>query len=195
MLEGIVGAIEADGYEVILSGKTNFREDIFPEYKANRDPSHKPHWYKEIKEYLIKHHDAFVTDGEEADDLLGILQCSSEEETCICSIDKDLDMIAGWHYNWNKDSFYLVDQENADRNFFKQWLQGDKTDNIAGLAGVGPAKAEKILKNCSDNLSMAAEVMHQYATKGWKLNDVETTANLIWIRRGENSVYTDLWVS
>ena len=58
-----------------ISGKDNFREKvatILP-YKGNRDPLHKPKYYKEIREYLKDAYGAQVVDGQEADDEIGII--------------------------------------------------------------------------------------------------------------------------
>ncbi len=60
------------------------------------------------------------------------------------SIDKDLDMIRGWHYNFIKDKKYFIDDQQAIKHFYTQILTGDRVDNIIGLRGIGPKKAEKI---------------------------------------------------
>ena len=52
MIESIVASAGCDAHIIVLSGSTNHRLEVYPEYKANRDPSHKPYWYNEIKEYL-----------------------------------------------------------------------------------------------------------------------------------------------
>ena len=134
--------------EVFLSGKSNFRDDVatIKVYKGNRDPLHKPHWYNEIKEYLRSVWKAEEEEHLEADDILAKLQSNN---TCIVTTDKDLDQIAGWHYNWVKDILYEVSVEQAIHSKYIQILTGDSTDNIEGIPGVGPVSAEKCLKWCS----------------------------------------------
>ena len=134
--------------EIFLSGKTNFRDDLatIKIYKGNRDPLHKPHWYDEIKEYMQTVWQAEEVDNIEADDILANLQT---KDTCIVSTDKDLDQIAGWHYNWVKDSLYEVSTDQAIHSKYIQILTGDSTDNIEGIPGVGPVGAEKRLEWCS----------------------------------------------
>ena len=134
--------------EVFLSGKSNFRDDVatIKVYKGNRDPLHKPHWYNEIKEYLRSVWKAEEEEHLEADDILAKLQSNN---TCIVTTDKDLDQIAGWHYNWVKDILYEVSVEQAIHSKYIQILTGDSTDNIEGIPGVGPVSAEKCLEWCS----------------------------------------------
>ena len=144
------GDVEMD---IFLSGKTNFRNDLatIKVYKGNRDPLHKPHWYDEIKKYLKDVWDAEEVENLEADDILADIQDSAPElkGSCIVSTDKDLDQIAGWHYNWVKDTLYEVSVEQAIHSKYIQILTGDSTDNIEGIPGVGPVGAEKCLEWCS----------------------------------------------
>src|SRR3989304_526118 len=68
-LQSIIGAVGATSYKGFLTGEGNFREviSITRKYKGNRNPEHKPIYYKEIREYLINYWDAEVVDGMEAD--------------------------------------------------------------------------------------------------------------------------------
>lgn len=167
---------------LFLTGEGNFREKVAvtKPYKGNRDPLHKPKWYKEIKEYLIRYWNAEVVDGIEADDSLGIIQmeaynynkskhsrrgdprdiqaaCSGMhggKGTIICSNDKDMSQIPGWHYDFTKKNKYWVSEEEADRWFYIQLLAGDPTDNIPGIPGVGIKTAQKLLKDCTTEKEM-----------------------------------------
>ena len=141
----ILERLEAKDYIVYLSGDTNFRDEIAKtkKYKGNRDKYRKPAWYDEIRTYLINTWKAEVVNGIEADD--AVADALDEEHKCIVSIDKDLNQIAGWHYNWVKDELYNVEPFEAQRCFWLQMIMGDVTDNIQGIPGYGPKKAEKYL--------------------------------------------------
>ena len=135
-------------FEIVLSGESNFRHDIAVTrpYKGNRDPNQQPTYKEQIKRFLREHWGAKVVEGIEADDYLGIVQCSSKEgSTIICTLDKDLDMIPGWHYNWVKEDFYNVFPDEAIRIYWTQVLTGDSTDNIEGIPGIGPKKARPLV--------------------------------------------------
>tara|TARA_R110002020_G_scaffold262081_1_gene476399 strand:+ start:712 stop:1551 length:840 start_codon:yes stop_codon:yes gene_type:complete len=133
--------------EVYLSSSLNYRDDVatIRVYKGNRDPSHKPHWYNEIKEYLKTVWKATEEEHLEADDILAKLQSNN---SCIVTTDKDLDQVSGWHYNWVKDILYEISTSQAIHSKYVQILTGDSTDNIEGIPGLGPVGAEKCLEWC-----------------------------------------------
>lgn len=85
-----------------------------------------------LKDHIVHEWRATVTDGNEADDVVGIVQCSTEG-TCISHIDKDINMIPGLHHNFNSGEFYSVSNEQAMRHFYFQLIMGDKVDNIPGF--------------------------------------------------------------
>ena len=176
----VVGS-KADSYKVYLTGKDNFRDNIATilKYKGNRDGSRRPHHYQNIRDYLVNSHKATVVHGMEADDALAMAQCRLYKDSglfgadllykdkhahsepvgapsVICSIDKDLDMVQGWHYNADKDQLYHTDNLTGWRLFYEQVLKGDGVDNIAGLHGIGNKTATKILAACQSR-----EELHQ----------------------------------
>ena len=178
LIDNILVNTEATEYRLFLSGKNNFRYTIYPEYKAHR-PKEKPFWLEKCRQYLIATFNAEVVDVQEADDALGIAQT---EDTIICSIDKDLLMIPGRHYNFVKDEFQEVTNDSGMRHFYMQCLTGDRSDNIKGIEQIGPKKAEKILTGCITEQELFNAVREAYS------NDAEFLMNgrVLWIRRKEN---------
>jgi 5'-3' exonuclease len=102
-----------------------------------------------------------VAVGIEADDLLALDQ---RDDTVICTRDKDLRMIPGWHYGWEcgqqreeflhqvtHDGELWLDGNKLRGNgmsfFYAQLLMGDTVDNIPGCPGIGPKKAYNALKD------------------------------------------------
>lgn len=151
----------SDEHTVFLTSedKSNFRYAIYPEYKANRKAP-KPQWYKELRAHLIADHQAVVVSGREADDAMADTQ---DEESCICTIDKDLDQVPGEHYDFVKKVRYTVSPTRGLRFFYYQLLTGDRTDNIPGIEGIGPKKAEKYLAGVeSDEQSLFRAVRGAY---------------------------------
>lgn len=141
-------------------------------YKGNRKDREKPKWYAEFREWLVWHRSAIMRYGEEADDRLGIDQYAAlidnlgrppghslsadllsvkdtpevVEHTIICTDDKDLNMIPGWHYRLRTQECYFCDEpghismDSGDKLwgegfmfFCGQLLTGDMTDNIPGV--------------------------------------------------------------
>ena len=132
---------------ILLSGPGNFRNDIATVrgYKANRKEDHKPHWYQQIRNYLTEQWDAEVIEGREADDECAILTYQGDGNSIICTIDKDLDQVPGWHYDYVKKVFYHTTPDEGAALFYKQVLSGDSTDNIPGCYKVGSAIASRIV--------------------------------------------------
>ena len=176
---------------LFIGGEGNYRKDILPDYKANRIGKPKPTHHKAIRDYLINNWDAFVVNGEEVDDKLGIIHCS-EEDTIICSGDKDMDCIPGLHYNWSPkkiaDGVYDLPQIEADRFFYLQCLTGDSTDGIPGLkksTGAIATKRKKApLLDCDNVLDMFNYVSGLYGEFDWL-----PIAQCLWIRREENQIW------
>tara|TARA_R100001086_G_scaffold176351_1_gene97324 strand:+ start:106 stop:948 length:843 start_codon:yes stop_codon:yes gene_type:complete len=138
-------------YVTFISGndqKPNFRAKVDPEYKANRDPKHKPTYLKELVDYLVKNHGGFVTQGCEADDFFGHAQSDAIQNgmvPVIVSIDKDLAQLPGIHYNLVKNELVDISKEDATLVFWRQMLEGDSVDNIKGVVGIGKVKAKKYI--------------------------------------------------
>lgn len=113
-------------------------------YKGNRKDKEKPKHFEMMHSYMLDEWEVEVSTGMEADDWMGKFQ--KGKQTIICTIDKDLDMIPGWHYNWKRYEIYHVSRYAAQLHFWTQMLTGDATDNIKGIYRVGPVKAAKIFE-------------------------------------------------
>jgi len=144
MMQDILADTGSTSYSVYLTGSGNFRREIAPSYKANRPDSRPKHW-EAVREFLVTQHKAVVCNGFEADDQLGIDQDKTHGATVICSIDKDLLQIPGKHYNFVKKIFQDVTYDEGIKALYIQSLVGDRSDNIFGVQGIGPVKAEKAL--------------------------------------------------
>lgn len=179
----ILEAVEATEFKIYLTAEndpTAFRKRIYPEYKANRIQP-KPKHYSAIRAYLQEHYDAEVCTELEADDALGIHQCSKMDalagsfgifrqfpevpkigESTICSIDKDLRQIPGNHYNFVKLESSYVTVGQGLLHFYTQLLTGDSSDNIKGVWKCGPVKAAQILAGADTEEEMFWRVYHAY---------------------------------
>ena len=144
MIQDILADTGSDSYSVYLTGTDNFRREIAPSYKANRPDERPAHW-QAVREFLVTHHKAEICNGHEADDQLGIQQDKERGTTVICSIDKDLLQIPGRHYNFVKKTFQEVGIDEGLEHLYLQSLVGDRSDNIIGVAGIGPVKAAQAL--------------------------------------------------
>ena len=183
LMRQILEATESEEYRSFLTGRGNFRKIINPEYKANRKDKEPPCYLQECRDYLIKEWNTVVSDGCEADDLLGIAQT---DETVICSLDKDLLMIPGTHFNWTKLQYTHVDQLDGLRTFYKQMLIGDRSDNIFGVDKIGPVKAAKLIDHLTDEMDMIDTVLDLY------VEDEERfimNAQCLWIMQNEDETW------
>lgn len=142
---------EVQTWELHLTGKLNFRTEVATTapYKGNRTAD-KPVHYHLLRNYLQTSWGASVSDGIEADDVLAIRATELGDDSIIVTLDKDLDQVVGWHYNFVKKIKYYIEKDEGLLNFYKQFLVGDKVDNIIGAKGIGPKKAEKLLEGKSE---------------------------------------------
>ena len=190
----IVQETEATSYNVYIGGTDNFRLSIYPKYKANRDPKAKPQWLEGCREQLLVEWGGWIVNGMETDDKLGMEQYASfsnplrngGEETVIASIDKDLLMIPGRHYNFVKQEFYNVSEHDGIKHFWFQMIMGDRVDNIPGYDGIMRATVPKFLapkitelNECKTPEEMEALVKEMYTDQ----EQFEINKKLIWICR------------
>jgi len=178
-----------DDFSGYVTGRTNFRYKIAneKEYKGNRSGARKPNHYEALRQYLIERWGFELSEGEEADDAIGIAAYTMKAGAfCIMSLDKDLDMLRGWHYNFVKDNLYYITEKEAIKHFYLQILTGDRVDNIPGLQGIGPVKAGKILKDCKNERQLFAAVLEAYEDN---LELLTERAQLLWIRRKAGEIW------
>lgn len=177
-----------EDYTGYLTGGNNFRVDLAKTavYKGNRKAP-KPKHYDALRKYLLEDWEFTLVEGQEADDAIGIRAYELDPgEFSICTIDKDLDMIRGNHYNFVKDLFYDVTEEEALFNFYKQILTGDRVDNIIGLKGIGDVKAKRILEECQNEKEMYLAVLEAYEGNEERVLE---NGQLLWIRRLPNQMW------
>lgn len=188
MINGIRDAVKLPNpMQLLFSGPGNFRYEIFPEYKANRNKSHRPYYESLLKETLVNDYGAEQTIGEEADDQLGIRQYTDwfngNDDSVLATLDKDLNMIPGLHYNWDKGTMTDVTLKAADRWFYTQLLMGDPTDGVQGIPGMGIKTAEKVLSYSDTPAEMYQMCLDTYADHGIDIETMHKYAKVLWIRR------------
>lgn len=140
-----IEAAECDSGIICLTGDANFRKVIEPTYKAGR--GEKPETLAAVKAMLAKDFDSRLVEGLEADDLMGIMMTNGRYPNAVAvSIDKDLRTIPGRHFNPVKKEAFVTSPAHADYLWLYQTLIGDVVDGYKGCPGIGPARAEKVLK-------------------------------------------------
>lgn len=197
-------------YAMILSDpnrsnqfRHKMKKDI--DYKGNRPPP--PAGLGYCKSILESYYLAGWAEGLEGDDLLGIFQ---DDNTIIASIDKDMRMIPGLHYNFDQDRIFRVsDPGNLKlyrgnskvrarkivgggfKWFCAQMLIGDTSDGIPGLKGIGPVSAYKYLNDSTDERSMwhIIETLYREQDQYHRLHE---TADMLWILREQDKTWRDI---
>jgi len=177
-------------FEFFITGRTppNYRETIAvtQPYKGNRTGTKKPEHINALRDRLVDYWGAEVAKGEEADDLIS-KRMTELGDDCICiSIDKDLDTVAGWHYNFRKNLRYYQDEEAALYFFYHQLLTGDRVDNIKGVHGIGAKKADKILDNTDGTeIGYWEACVDAHGSRERAIED----ATLLHMRRKDNEIW------
>lgn len=203
-LQTIINSCGDEGIIYLTDSGSNFRIDeassAFP-YKGHRKDAEKPKHLEAIRQHMIDKYNAKLQVGQEADDALAI--GAVQHGHGIATIDKDLDGVPGWHYNWKQERTYWVTEVEADRFFYTQLLTGDATDNIPGLFKRTGVKAMAKIKAPLEELEKPAE-MYQYVkqvymdaveSKGMTSDerDVErwllSQGRCLWMRRAEEETW------
>jgi 5'-3' exonuclease len=139
---------------------TSFRNDIYPDYKANRELpppelEQQFHYCRTLVESLGLA--GFSSDRYEADDLIGTIASGlrpSSFSAVILSADKDLAQLIGegdmlWDYARKRKYRYddVPGWLGVKANQVADWLAltGDSVDNIAGVPGIGAKTAAALL--------------------------------------------------
>jgi 5'-3' exonuclease len=140
----------------------SYRNEIYPEYKANREPAPEElkrqfRWARDVAESMGL--SCFADHRFEADDLIGTLAAHWRDRghpVCIITSDKDLTQLVDkndswWDFTRNqklshssiKEKFGVYPEQIADYLA----LTGDSVDNIPGVPGVGPKSAAALLSH------------------------------------------------
>lgn len=153
--------------------ETCFRNDIYPDYKANRDPAP-----EELKLQFDRCREVtralgcreFASPRFEADDIIGTLVHRMRAQglrSTILSRDKDLLQLldagdALWDFTGGKKTAYKDVRGRfgvtAEQMVDYLALAGDSVDNIPGVPGVGPKTAAALLDHFGDLDSLYARL-------------------------------------
>ena len=146
-------------------GGSHARNEIFPDYKANRDET--PEAIQIAVPYIEKileamHIPIIVKEGFEADDVIGTLAKKAEKEgykTFMVTPDKDFAQLVsenifmyrpvfgGGYETWGIPEVQAkFEVEDPVQVIDFLGMMGDSADNIPGLPGVGEKTAKKFLK-------------------------------------------------
>ncbi|GJM26826.1 MAG: DNA polymerase I [Phycisphaerae bacterium] len=143
-----------------VSDRTVFRCDIYPEYKAQRDPAPDdlhPQADRIVEIVQAMGIPVLRQEGYEADDLMATLAkrlAGDDLDVYLVSKDKDLEQVISDHvFLYDPGKNVVLDRKALLENkgyapeqvIDIQTLSGDSVDNIPGVAGVGPKTAVKLI--------------------------------------------------
>ena len=151
-------SLACDGTIIISDwGKSKFRVELYPEYKANRktdDPEKLEKLKKHFSNmnYALKVLEAYFPciklKGIEADDIIAYLTINKFDNCVILSSDQDLLQLNRLQFSPNRSDFISLEKLgfSSIRQFITaKALAGDNSDNIKGLERVGIKTALKYL--------------------------------------------------
>lgn len=187
-IQKISNRLSADETCVYMScsREDNWRRDVSPTYKANRDNTAPPVGLEECRTFLYENWDIIQEPRLEADDLLSMEYFTKERgvRKIIATKDKDLLSLGpGETYSMQKDKLLRVSAKTCTQFFIYQCLQGDSVDGIPGIKGVGKVKATKFVKSLK-TLSDAWSQMVELAEKqGQNEEHLLTQARQVYLLR------------
>jgi 5'-3' exonuclease len=161
-------------------GSSSYRKEILPEYKQNRKEKYAEQTeeekqafldffeeYEETLELLAESYEVLRFKGVEADDLAAHLVKQKNkygfEEIWLISSDRDWDLLV--QEGVNRFS-YVTRKEVTLNNWNEHYnispeeyisfkcLTGDKGDNVPGISGIGPKRAEQLIRDYGDAMTI-----------------------------------------
>lgn len=167
-----------------------FRHEMYPEYKANRQETPEDILVgAPIVRDIVKAFNIPVLEvaNYEADDVIGTLAKKASKEgfeVFMMTPDKDYGQLVEEHVYLYKPAYMgnsveimgvpevlaKWDIENVDQVIDMLGLQGDSSDNIPGIPGIGPKTASKLLKEYG---SVENLIEHAHELKGKQKERVE----------------------
>ena len=161
-------------------GSSSYRKEILPEYKQNRKEKYADQTdaekqafkdffeeYEETLELLSESYKVLRFQGVEADDLAAHLVKEKKQyglsEVWMVSSDRDWDLLI--QEGVNRFS-YVTRKEVTIDNWSEHYgvtpeeyisfkcLTGDKGDNVPGINGIGPKRAEQLISQYGDAMSI-----------------------------------------
>ena len=177
LIRRIVHETEAKDFKCFLSGEDNFRYKIYPEYKGNRLDKPKPIHLQAIREHIVRYHNGKVVSGYEADDELSIEQHVCNDRSIICSIDKDLLQVPGWHFNFVTGITRFISPFEGLRKFYGQLIAGDGADNIPSYDGKVRHQVPKFIERLIEPLNGMTEEgeMYEYCRQVYLDDSIKDT--------------------
>lgn len=164
----------AKDYILVVGDKDNFRKELNPMYKAQRQP--KPQMYFELYKEANKQFGFTYLKNLEGDDTCRILyedkNFAPDKEKIIVSIDKDFFTVPCKFYRDlpNNEGVVTISKKEAEQNLFKQIITGDTADNYKGIPSCGVKFVEDFWKS-HNNVVNAADVLELFKSKGLTAND------------------------
>jgi DNA polymerase I len=178
-------AAEVSHWACIFDSGDTFRNDIFPEYKAHRDPMPEQ-LAAQLPDVLALCQASGVpmlrVPRYEADDVIATLAKQAEAqgmEVRLCTKDKDIDQVLSprvstWDPGKNilRGPAELLAEKGIRPEQVIDYLCmiGDSADNVPGITGVGPKTAAKLLAQYGN---LAAVLSHSHELKGKQREHVE----------------------
>lgn len=183
-------------------GIPEHRRTALPEYKANRTKNWEPEEYDDFIRQLEELHATLPTFGIvsirkpacEADDIMYQAAKIYDGDSVILSNDMDMLQVMSDTvkvYNPNKELLlgpeYIQDEYGIPADQYLDWraLQGDSSDNIAGVMGIGPKTATKLLQKWG---SLTALI------NACKTGKEDSKAAIGILSFGERRIYNNIYV-
>ena len=154
---------------IFIKGNSNFRKELYPEYKANR-PSTNP-LIKELYKYAIEMHQAIPADNCEAEDMVYRVSKEINHEGLILFVDHDLLEIPSRFMNYKTGIFSKVSEKEATYNLYKKLCLSEPGDNVKTSPGIGEKYFQKNF-HIDMTIEEYEEALFKAYLKAWK-NDVE----------------------
>ena len=177
-------------YLVFSDPVTNFRYEIFPDYKKGRVGRKMSDSFYKLRDWAHGLENAIVGQNVEADDIV-----AHYVRKGAVGVSTDKDLLSGvpgrWFDNYHaRRSYRKVGKKEAEHFVLLQTLAGDSTDGIPGIPRVGMKTAENLLLSNGESWE---GVVTSYLNAGLTVDDAILTRRLVDMTQWSPKKGVQLW--
>jgi hypothetical protein len=170
IINKIENYIDIEALFMFIRGESNFRKELFPEYKSNRKQK------SPLTDFLYKHMEikwnAIKSQNCESEDMCYSGALKLNKDCVILYCDHDIEEIdTAWLYNYQRDKWSCLTEAEGRLNRVKKLILGESGDGVNLSKGLGKKHFESFYNENMTEEEIENQLLKSY-TKVWKTEEL-----------------------